>query len=43
MYIITARRMISCELLKYRNEFFTGGGYETPLPGSSRFALTMPV
>ena len=39
MYIITVRRMISDELLKYRKGFFIPEGYGTPHPGSNRFAL----
>jgi len=42
MYIITVRRMTSGELLKYRKGLRIAEGYETPLPGSSQFALTTP-
>jgi len=43
MYIITASRMISGEVLKYLNGFIIQGGYEAH-PGDSRqFALTLPV
>ena len=42
MYIITARRITSGELLKYRKGFCIAGDYGTPLPGSSRFTLTKP-
>ena len=43
MYIITARRMTSGELLKYRKGLRIAGGYGTPLAGSSQFALTKPL
>ena len=44
MYIITARRMTSGELLKYRKGLFITAGYESLFPGSSRsrFILTVP-
>ena len=42
MYIITARRMTSGELLKYRKGLFITADYETLLSGSSRFSLTKP-
>jgi hypothetical protein len=35
MYIITARRIISGELLKYRKGFCIAKDYEASLPGSS--------
>ena len=37
MYIITARRMTSGELLKYRKDLFITAAYESFLPGSTRF------
>jgi hypothetical protein len=40
---MTAKRMISGEVLKYRNGFFIPGGYGMPHPGSSRFSLTKPL
>ena len=45
MYIITARRMTSGELLKYRKGLFITADYESLFPGSSRsrFTLTVPV
>jgi hypothetical protein len=42
MYIITARRITSGELLKQRNGFSIERAYGSPLPASSRFSLTMP-
>ena len=44
MYIITARRMTSGDLLKYRKGLFITAGYESLFPGSSRsrFTLTVP-
>jgi hypothetical protein len=42
MYIITARRITSGELLKQRKGLRIARGYGTSLPGSSPFALTMP-
>jgi hypothetical protein len=42
MYIITARRMISGEVLKYRNGLRIGKGYETGIRRSSDFPLTLP-
>jgi hypothetical protein len=42
IYIMTARRMISGEVLKYRNEFLIHGRYETRFTNSSKFCLTMP-
>ena len=42
-YIITVRRIISGELLKYRKGFFIPGGYGMARPGSSRFSLIMLV
>jgi len=35
MYIITARRIISGELLKYRKGFCIAKDYKASLPGSS--------
>ncbi len=43
MYIITARRITSGELLKYRKGLCIARGYGTPFPGSSRFTLTLPA
>ena len=43
MYIITARRMTSGELLKYRNGLFISADYESLCFGSSRFSLPVPV
>ncbi len=43
MYIITARRMTSGELLKLRKGWFIAAGYESLDSGSSRFSLTVPV
>ena len=43
MYIITARRMTSGELLKYRNGLFIAAGYESVLSISSQFCLTKPL
>jgi hypothetical protein len=43
MYIITARRITSGELLKYRKGFCIAASYGTPLLASSRFALTLPL
>ena len=43
MYNITARRMTSGELLKYRKGLCIAGDYGTPLPGSRRFTLTKPI
>ena len=42
MYIITARRMTSGELLKYRKGLFMTAGYGSFLSGSSQFSLTKP-
>ena len=42
MYIITARRITSGELLKQRKGLFIGKGYERLLCGSSRFSLKTP-
>ena len=43
MYIITARRMISGEVLKYRKGlFFIYADYERGLYGASGFSLTEP-
>jgi hypothetical protein len=42
MYIITARRITSGELLKQRKGLCIAGSYGTPLPGSSRITLTLP-
>ena len=39
---MTARRMISGEVLKYRNEFLIHRRYGTCFAGSSQFALTRP-
>ncbi len=41
-YIMTAKRMISGDVLKYRNGFFIPGRYETCFRCSSNFALTLP-
>ena len=43
MTIITARRMISGELLKQRKGLFITADYESLLSGSSQFSLTMPA
>ena len=45
MTIITASRMTSGELLKYRKGLFITPGYESLFPGSSRsqFTLTVPL
>ena len=43
IYIITARRITSGDVLKYRNGFLIRRGYETHLTGSSYFALTSPI
>ncbi len=43
MYIITARRITSGELLKQRKGFCIRRGYGPPLPASSRFSLTRPA
>ena len=43
MYIITARRITSGELLKYRKGFCIGGSYGSSPGASSQFALTMPL
>jgi len=42
MYIITARRMISGDVLKYRNGFLIHRRYETRRADSSQFTLTPP-
>ncbi len=42
MYIITAKRITSGELLKYRNKFFIHRRYGATQRGSSHFALTLP-
>ena len=42
IYIITVRRMISGELLKWWKGFFIGRGYGRALSASSQFGLTMP-
>jgi hypothetical protein len=42
MYIITARRIISSELLKKRKGLRIAGGYGRALSDSSQFALTLP-
>ncbi len=42
MYIITAKRITSGELLKQRNGFFIERTYGSPLRASTRFSLTMP-
>jgi hypothetical protein len=42
MYIITARHIISGELLKYRKGFCIASDYEASLPGSNKFGLTVP-
>ena len=39
---MTAKRMISGDVLKYRNGFLIRRGYETRLSGSSEFCLTVP-
>ena len=41
-YIMTAKRIISGEVLKYRNGLRISGDYETRFAGSSYFALTVP-
>jgi hypothetical protein len=41
-YIITAKRMISGDVLKYRNGFLIRECYETAISGSSEFLLTLP-
>lgn len=45
MYIITAKRMISGEVRKYRKglRLVMAGRYETALPGSSTIPLTPPA
>ncbi len=43
MYIITARRITSGELLKQRKGFCIRRGYGPPLSVSSRFSLTRPI
>ena len=40
MYIITARRIISGEVLNYRKGLFIFAAYERGLYGSSLFCLT---
>jgi hypothetical protein len=42
MYIITARRITSGELLKYRKGLRIARGYGNPLHFPSQFALTLP-
>ena len=42
-YIITARRITSGELLKYRNGFLIRGRYEKRFRRSRSFALTNPA
>ncbi len=42
MYIITAKRMISGELLKQRNGFLIRRGHGSARPCSSSFNLTLP-
>jgi hypothetical protein len=42
MDIITARRITSGELLKYRKELRIARGYGMPIAGSILFALTRP-
>ncbi len=41
-YIITAKRIISGGVSKYRNGLRISGDYETHFTGSSYFALTVP-
>jgi hypothetical protein len=41
-YIITAKRMISGDVLKYRHGFLIRECYETAISGSSEFPLTLP-
>ena len=41
-YIMTAKRIISGEVLKYRNGLRISGDYETRFTDSSYFALTVP-
>ncbi len=41
-YIITAKRMTSGEVLKYRNGFLIHGGYGVCLTSSSWIPLTLP-
>lgn len=43
MCIITVRRMISGELLKYQIELRIGERYGWRMPGSSRISLTKPM
>ena len=43
MYIIAVRRITSGELLKQRKGLCIAGGWETLIPSSSRFSLTMPA
>ena len=40
---MTAKRMISGEVLKYRNGSGISGDYETRIVSASHFALTMPT
>ena len=40
---MTARRITSGEVLKYRNGFLIRGRYETHLSASSYFSLTKPA
>jgi hypothetical protein len=42
-YIMTAKRIISGEVLKYRNELHISGDYKTRFASASFFALTMPA
>ena len=39
---MTAKRIISGEVLKYRNGLGVSGDYETRFASASYFALTMP-
>ena len=42
-YIITARRITSGEVLKYRNGFFIQGRYKIRFSSSIRILLTIPL
>jgi len=41
-YIMTAKRIISGEVVKYRNGLGISGDYETRFASASHFTLTMP-
>jgi len=43
MYIMTVRRMISGDVLKYRNGFLIRESYKTAISGSREFPLTPPT